>query len=120
MPQPLSKDLRERVIAAWQSRTYSSWNEIADTFGVGRATVNRWIRRFRVTGGVDAAPHGGGIEHLIPEDRLLAVWELVEEQPDRTVEELAGVYHETYGVSVSRATMGRALARLGVSRKKSR
>lgn len=118
MAQPLSRDLRERVIEAWQSETFESWQQIADTFGVGRATVNRWIRLFRETGGVAAATHGGGVDHLIPEDKLLQVWELVDEQPDRTVEELATLYFEGHGVQVSRATMGRALARLGLSRKK--
>ena len=118
MPQPLSKDLRDRVIAAWESRTYGSWHEIAETFGIGRATVNRWIRLFRTTDALDPVGHGGGTDHLIPEDKLLEVWELVQELPDRTVDELADAYRATSGVSVSRATMGRALSRLGLSRKK--
>jgi transposase len=113
-----SVDLRSRIIAAWQSTTYSSWEEIAETYGVGRATVNRLIRRFRATGSVAPAPHAGGLEPLIPEEKLLEVFELVQEQPDRTVEELAALYSEQSGVTVSRATMGRALERLGLSRKK--
>jgi len=40
MVVPLSVDLRTRIIAAWQSSKFSGWEEIAETFGVGRATVN--------------------------------------------------------------------------------
>lgn len=116
MADPLSVDLRSRIIAAWQSATYSSWKEIAETYGVGRATVIRLIRRFRATGSVAPAAHAGGLEPLIPEERLLE-FELVQEQPDRTIEELAVLYSEQSGVTVSRATMGRALERLGLSRK---
>src|SRR5947208_3321840 len=70
MAGPLSNDLRERIIAAWQSRQYGSWEQIADTFRVGRATVDRLIRRFRMTGSVDPAPHGGGRAHgRVPRNR---------------------------------------------------
>lgn len=118
MPAPISLDLRERIIAAWQSDEYSSWEQIAATFQVGRATVNRLIRLYRQTDSVEPAPHGGGLDHLIPDEDLLRVWELVEEQPDRTIEEFADEYARRTGVRVSRATMGRALERLELSRKK--
>jgi transposase len=118
MAGPLSVDLRTRIIAAWQSSKFSSWEEIAETFGVGRATVNRLIRRFRETGSVEPSTHGGGVEPLITEEKLLEVFELVQEQPDRTIEELAELYAKQHGVTVSRSTMGRALGRLGLSRKK--
>jgi transposase len=118
VPAPLSSDLRSRVIAAWQSGEHSSWDELAATFRIGRATVNRLIRRFRETGSVEPAPHAGGMEPLIPEESLLLVWELVQARPDGTVEEFADEYAKLTGVRVSRATMGRALERLSLSRKK--
>lgn len=118
MPAPLSTDLRLRVIAAWQSGEHGSWEELAATFRIGRATVNRLIRRFRETGSVEPAPHAGGPGPLIPEESLLAVWELVQDRPDATVEEFADEYAKLTGVRVSRATMGRALERLSLSRKK--
>jgi len=120
VPAPLSADLRSRIIAAWQSGEHSSWDQIAATFRVGRATVNRLIRRFRETGSVEPAPHAGGVEPLVSEEGLLEVWELVQERPDRTVDEFADEYAKQTGVRVSRATMGRALERLGLSRKKRR
>jgi transposase len=58
-------DLRSRVIAASQSGDHGSWEELAATFRIGRATVNRLIRRFRETGSVEPAPHGGGLEPLM-------------------------------------------------------
>jgi transposase len=49
------------------------------------------------------------------EDELKA---LIQEQPDRTLKELAELYTVRTGVSVSRATIGRMMSRLGYSRKK--
>jgi hypothetical protein len=46
LPAPLSLDLRSRVIAAWPSGEHGSWEELAATFRIDRATVNRLIRRF--------------------------------------------------------------------------
>jgi transposase len=105
-------DLRLRVIATWQSGDHGSWEELAATFRIGCATVNRLIRRLRETGSVEPAPHGGGLEPLIPEESLMAVWELVQARPDGAVDEFADEYAKLAGVRVSRATMGGALARL--------
>lgn len=110
-------DLRQRIIAAWQERE-GTWKELAERFGVGEATVDRLVARFRRTGSVAPAPHGGGQSHRIPEEDLPVVRRLLEATPDITIEELAGAFRRESGKRVSRATMGRAVARLGYTRKK--
>jgi hypothetical protein len=57
MGKTLSRDLRERVIAAveggWSRRA------AAERFGVSVATAIRWVREFRLTGATHAKPKGG-------------------------------------------------------------
>ena len=59
MPAPYSIDLRLRVIAACKRGVFTEL-EVAETFGIGEATVRRWKRRERESGSVEPLPHGGG------------------------------------------------------------
>jgi transposase len=118
MPRAYSMDLRKRVIAAWEKGD-STWPELAERFEVGLATVNRWISAQRHKGTVEPEPHGGGWAFLIDAERLALLRALVDEQPDRTLDELTDEFRKRAGVAVSPSTIGRALRlRLGYSRKK--
>lgn len=52
MPGALSKDLRQRVVDAHDNGE-GSYVELAERFGIGVATVKRWMWRWRDTGDVD-------------------------------------------------------------------
>lgn len=93
--------------------------EAAQRFGDGEASVNRWIARFRSTGSVEPSPHGGGHRHLIRNESLPLLSELLKEHPDKTLPALVDAYSRRTKVTVSEATMGRALARARLSDKKS-
>ena len=41
---PYRVELRERVIKLWQAGR--RWEELTELFQIGRATVNRWVRRY--------------------------------------------------------------------------
>lgn len=58
MTRPLSRDLRERTIAAVE-RDGLSRRQAAARFGVGVSTVIKWVRRFRETGSVSPRKMGG-------------------------------------------------------------
>lgn len=118
MPKALSIDLRERIVRAWKDG--KEWEEIAQVLMVGVASVNRVVCRYRRTGLVTPKPHGGGQPPKIPDDKLPVVAALVDAEPDATLLEYAAAYQQREGVSVSTATIGRALARLNLSRKKRR
>lgn len=109
-------ELRDRVIQAWRSGRYR-WEELAELFGVGLATVNRWIGRYRRTGSAAALPHGGG-QPLQTQDAV--VERIVVASPDLTRDEIAEAYAKEAGKRLSVASIGRALRRLGFTRKKSR
>jgi transposase len=118
MPAPYSVDLRLRVIAAHEmGETYES---LAATFRVGIATVNRWLRRQREHGDVVPAPHAGGQKHRIDERASAILRELVQAQPDATLEELKAQLALRVERAPGRSTVARALVRLGLTRKKRR
>jgi len=119
MPEPLSVDLRERIVAA-HARGGMTRQEVADLFQVGRATVSRLVRRFKDTGSVVPDPHGGGRAKRLSADDEEKLLVFVTERPDATIPELVVGLAERAGVRVSTSTMSRALARMGFTRKKSR
>lgn len=119
MPAPLSIDLRRRIVAAYEAEN-RSYREIAERFSVGEATVNRYVNQFRRTGSVAPQPARGGPESVLRGEALDKVRILVVQKVDRTLPELARLLMQQAGISVSRQTMGRAVRRLNLSRKKSR
>lgn len=118
MPAPLSADLRKRIFDAVRKGT-GTWQEVADRFGVGRATVNRLMRRHRETGEIDPLPATGGPSVKIDEAGLKVLREMLEKKSDLTLTEIAVELGKQTGVWVSEATVGRAIReRLDFTRKK--
>ncbi len=116
MPRPYARDLRERVVAAVQGGM--SYDDAAATFRVGRATVGRWLQRYRVRGTVEPDPMGGAHNVKLDEAGLERLAQLVDEQPDRTFAELIDGLEEQLGCRVGVATIARGLTKLQLTRKK--
>src|SRR5689334_18983223 len=119
MPGPLSMDLRERVLRAYQAKK-GTVERLAKRFDVSRATIERWLALHRKTGSVAPSPMGGarnGKFDAVSEQRLR---ELVAEQPDALIRELQERLFRELGLKVSPSTVDRALVRLGLTRKKRR
>jgi transposase len=114
-----SVDLRMRVVRAFEARE-GSYDELARRFAVGRATVNRWLRLKRETGDIRRRPRGGGHPFLLGEEHLRMFRAIVMAKPDGSRAELAKLLLARTGISVSLATLGRSLHRLGFTRKKRR
>ena len=70
------------------------------------------------TGLVNPKPHGGGAKPKLNSSQLGVVAQLNEQKNDATLEELVIQLEETTGVKVSRATMGRVILKLKLTRKK--
>lgn len=119
MPLPLSLDLRERIVTAYEDGL-GSYEEIADLFGVGRASVSRLLSRHRHRGALTPNPHGGGNPARIGPADGDAVAALVHDLPDATLDELADGWRRRTGREISRSSMLRALQRFGITLKKSR
>jgi transposase len=112
-----STDLRERVLAA-HARGLSR-RELSDLFQVSQGSITRWLRQKRSTG--DLTPRvPPGRARTIPLDQEAALRRQVEAAPDASFAVHAAQWIADHGTSVSPWTIGRALRRLGWSRKKRR
>jgi transposase len=115
---PYSVDLRERIVAAitgGMSRT-----EAIGTFQISAATLGRYLKQHRETGDLAPRRHSGGAHKQIGPEQQPALQELVAALPDATLAEQCQHWQHHTGVLVSQATMSRALATIGLKRKKRR
>jgi transposase len=117
--EPFSMRERRRIIELYASGYETA--EVAEIVGASPAGVRRVRQRHRDEGRVGPRPHGGGqppATDVGERDRVLRA--LVAERPDAFARELAEDFHARTGVRVCRQTVGRWLAGLGLTRKKSR
>ena len=106
-----SNDLRERILADSESG-YES-DELAEKYSVSRSWIDRLKQRFRETGDYSAKKATETRPRVLSghEERLL---KLVEDKPDRTLNEL----RDALDLGVSRMAVWRTLQRLGMTLKK--
>lgn len=110
-----SLDLRERIVRAVGAGTPRS--VVARTFGVGRATVERYLRRQREAGSL-APRKSPGRPAVIGAAQAPALRAQLAAAADATLAEHCATWEREQGVRPSLWAMHRALARLGVTRKK--
>ena len=110
-----SIDLRERVVAACDARD-GTREQIAARFSVSVAWVRKLIRQRRETGSIAPKPRGGGRARAFDAEADRRLREAVRADDDATLGELA----RAAGVPCCASAVHRALARLGITRKKSR
>lgn len=114
MTAPLSKDLRERVVAAVLSG--ESCRSVSARFGVAVSSVVKWSQRYRTTGSVAPGKLGGHRKSVLEAHRDFII-ERIEQTPDLT---LHGLKDElaARGVKVSHNAVRLFLRREGLRFKK--
>jgi transposase len=110
-----SVDLRERIVRAVQGGVPQS--VAARTFGVARASVQRYVGQHGATGDLAARPTPGPA-HKIGAGAAAALRAQVAAWPDATLAEHAERWARERGERLSASTVHRAIARLGITRKK--
>jgi transposase len=114
MPRPLSIDLRKRIVDAYDENT-TSLRQVASQFGVGEATVYRFVQLYRKTGSCEARPHGGGMPRRLDQEQQERLREMALARPEATIAELTAELAARLDVRVSPSTVSRTLYRLGLS-----
>jgi len=116
MPQPLSLDLRKRLVEAVEAG--ATCHAAAGRFAVSVSCVIKLLQRWRKKGTLEPKQIGGYRQlALAPHEALVQA--LVKEQPDLTLPELcAGLARE--GVRVGRSSVWRFLEARAITLKKSR
>ena len=110
--------VREAIVRAVEEQGLT-YQATADLLGVGYATVNRVLSRYRKTKSVEVLPRGGGWESPIQGRISELLRTIVTTMSDATVEELTAALQKRAKITTSRSAVQRALHRLGFSRKKS-
>ncbi len=111
-----SVDLRQRVLAAVDRGMPRP--QVVATFGVSLATIKRWLALRRVCPELTAQSPPGRPRTIAPEHEA-ALRAQLEAHRDATFPTHARLWQETQGVALSAWTLGRAIRRLGWTRKKS-
>src|SRR4051812_15326584 len=108
-----STDLRERVVAACDAGG-ATREQVAARFSVSVPWVRKLLRRRRETGSIEPRRRGGGRAPAFDGEASARLRAAVRADDDATLVELA----RATGVSCCASAVHRALARLGVTRKK--
>ena len=113
MARPYSSDLRERVVEAVDEG--ATRLEAAERFGVSVSSAVRWHQAWRETGTFEAKSCGGSCSPL--DDYAEEILALVEEQDDRTLDEIVTEMRKRR-IPGSRTALFRFLERRGMTHKK--
>ena len=109
-----SKDLRERVIGAWQEGKTQDW--IAETYRISTGSIKRYIKRYKATGSV-APTVQRRQEPRINGQYEAAMRALVRREPLAKLDWYCTEWERETGIVVSIKTMSRMLVRLGLRQK---
>lgn len=114
--RPLSKDIRERIVRAYEAGD-TSIRKVAQRFSVSKNTVQKLVTQKRETGDISPQKARGGRPSQLAgcEKGIRA---MVEEHNDYTLSEYCELWEERSGVRVSESTMCRFLGKLKLTRKK--
>jgi transposase len=110
-----SEDLREKIVSAVGGGIFKS--QAASTFGVSISSVKRYVKK--ADHGESLAPKKSpGSAPKLDEKATKILEADLGQRPFATLKERREYIHALTGLSVSRSTICRAIARIGSSRKK--
>lgn len=112
-----SVDLRQKIIEAHNQKE-GSQRQLAKRFRVSLSFIENLLKRYRTEGTVEPRAHGGGKVAKLSVEQEKVLVNLVAEDNDAILVELCARLEQQTGVSVSRATMGRIVQKLKLTRKK--
>jgi transposase len=115
MAKPLSIDLRERIIDAYDQGSISQ-QAVAQRFCVSVEFVKKLIRQRRELGDIGPQYRNCGRKPKITEGHRQRMTELIEEQPDLTLEEIG----QRLGLSCTIQAIHYVLKDMGITYKKRR
>src|SRR5215212_11817795 len=110
-----SVDLRRRIVSAVEDGMSKA--QAARTFSVGLSSVKRYVEKAK-RGGSLAPKKRPGSAPKLDEKAMKLLEEDLRERPFASLQERCEYVEAMTGLSASRSTMCRAIARLGPTRKK--
>jgi transposase len=115
--QALSPDLRVRIVAAVDAGTPKA--EVARRFAVSLSSVKRLVVLRRERGSLAPLPRPGRTPTIRPAHEE-ALWAQLAAHPTAILDEHCRLWEQSHGVRPGLSTMGRAIRKVGWTRKKDR
>ena len=113
--KPLSQDLRERIVTAYEAGA-GSYVVISARFAVGSTVVGKLVRQKRELGTLEPQVHRRGRKPAVSGEKEVELREHLKKYPDATVLER----REALGLKCSEKTLWQTLRKMGWRFKKSR
>ena len=117
MTQPLSLDLRRRIIEVYEEGLLPQWL-VAKQFRIGEATMRRLVALKRETGDVVPRPRTYGPPSTVTAQHLKVLKTILVRNPDLTYDQLTERWNAALGTSRHRSSTIRMVAKLGYTLKK--
>jgi len=112
-----SVDLRQKIVDAHNQKE-GSQRQLAKRFRVSLTFIENLLKRYRIDGTAEPRAHGGGRSAKLNPEQEAVLAKLVEEDNDAILVELCDRLEQRVSVRISRATMGRIVQKLKLTRKK--
>ena len=109
--------LRQKAVAAYQSGQ-GSIDDIAIIFGIGSATLKRWLWRKRDHDTLAPRPYGGGNKRKLSDQDVEWMASVLPARADWTILEWRDALENERGVTVSRSAISRVMIKMGWRLKK--
>jgi transposase len=111
-----SKDLRVSAVNYFLNHNLQ-YRDVADIFGLGVATLHRWVSAYNNTGRVNCKTSTGR-PRILRRESDSAFQEVVLKNADSTLEKLSEIWEVQQDQKLSIFCISRAIRRLGLTRKK--
>ena len=111
----IPRELRRRIVDAYESGLSGTYEETARLFAVGRASVSRLLRLHRSTGDIEPEQMGGNRERVIDLEWLKTHAQTF---PDARLCDRIAEWEVESGHRVASSTMSNAMRTIGWTHKK--
>lgn len=116
MANPLSKELREKIVSAYE-RGMGTIKEVAEIFDITSRTVAKYLQIHRETGDLTPKPLPGR-PPILTEENLNVIKQIILLNKDGTLQDFRDAFENKTGIYVAISTIQNACEKLDIRRKK--
>src|SRR5271156_34145 len=116
MANPLSKELREKIVSAYE-RGLGTIKEVAEIFSITERTVAKYLQIYRETGDLTPKPLPER-PPILTDENLTIIKKIILLNKDGTLQDFRDAFENKTGIYVAISTMQNACEKLDMNRKK--
>ena len=116
MANPLSKELREKIVSAYE-RGMETIKVVAEIFDITPRTVAKYLQIHRETGDLTPKPLPGR-PPILTEENLNVIKQIILLNKDGTLQDFRDAFENKTGIYVAISTIQNACEKLDIRRKK--